>query len=181
MTLKEFNLLYSIAADPADVDRQIQRLDRPATLCGKDVPENLNGITYGTLIQLQQSIAAPTTELTRLTQCAKILIDADITEESSAEEVFGFSRWLVAQLNGIAAAFAKVQSQPTAEEVQAGIRELNFGHFGTIDWFARRMGITDHGEVEQVPWMRILACMDMDNKTAQYERRLRQVYAQRQR
>ena len=181
MTLKEFTLAYSIASNREEVDEQINRLPRPATLQGKEVPTDLNEQAYGTIIALQQGINDKATDIERIATCAKILLDVEITEESEASEVLGFGKWIAEELIRISNLFASIQTAPTPEEIQAGVRELNFGFFGTLDWYARRMGITDHAEVERTPWIRIFKCMEMDNKQAQYERRLRQIYAQKNR
>ena len=70
--------------------------------------------------------------------------------------------------------FEKIRYEPTADEVRAGIKKLDFGTFGTLDWWCRRMGITDHAEGEKTPWVRIYKCLEMDNKIAKYERKLRE-------
>ena len=67
--------------------------------------------------------------------------------------------------------FESLTPQATAKEKQAGIDTLHFGLFGMLDWYALRMGITNHDEVLQVPWMRIYTCMEMDNLRHAYERR----------
>ena len=71
-----------------------------------------------------------------------------------------------------------MQSKPTAKEKQAGVEKLQFGLFGILDWYAKRMGITDHDDVLTVPWLRIYKCMDMDNKVEQYQRRLNDISMQ---
>ena len=55
-----------------------------------------------------------------------------------------------------------------------GIAKRNL-RFGILDWYAKRMGITNHDEVLTVPWLRIYKCMDMDNKVEQYQRRLNEI------
>ena len=45
-----------------------------------------------------------------------------------------------------------------------------------IDWYALRMGITDHEEVMRVPWMRVYQCLSMDNQKQEFEKRLSEVY-----
>ena len=54
---------------------------------------------------------------------------------------------------------------------------MRFGLFGMLDWYAVRMGISDHDQVLKVPWLRIYKCMDMDNKRRAYEKRLQKVQA----
>ena len=71
--------------------------------------------------------------------------------------------------------FASTSVPPTAEEQQAGADSLNFGPFGLLDYYALRMGITDHEAVEYVPWVRVYKCLDMDAMKMRYERRLRKI------
>jgi hypothetical protein len=59
--------------------------------------------------------------------------------------------------------------------MRAGIDRLNFGVFGLIDWYARRMGITDHDEVLKVPVLRVYQCLKMDKEQQEYENRLAKV------
>jgi len=42
------------------------------------------------------------------------------------------------------------------------VDKLSFGLFGLVDYYATRMGITDHEQVESVPWVRVYKCLDMD-------------------
>lgn len=180
-TLEEFNIRYSICANREDVDGLIKSLSCPSKLKGKEVPSNLNELSYGKLIAIQQGISQGATDLEKISNSAYVLLGVTLTSKDKAEDVLGFGRWIAEELTKINQLFASIQTSPTAEEVQAGVKELNFGHFGTMDWYARRMRITDHAEVEKVPWVRIYKCMEMDNKQAQYERRLRQIYTQKYR
>ncbi len=41
-------------------------------------------------------------------------------------------------------------------------------------------GITDHEQVESVPWVRVYKCLDMDAEKIRYERRLREIYQNKQ-
>lgn len=69
--------------------------------------------------------------------------------------------------------FASTSVPATAEEKAAGSDALNFGPFGLVDYYARRMGITDHEEVESVPWVRVYKCLDMDAKRMLFDRKLK--------
>lgn len=181
MTLKEFSIKYSICANRAEVDKQLSRLPRPATLEGKETPTDLNSEAYGTIIALQQGLSNGRTDIERISNCASVLLGVTITDESSVEDCFGFGQWVAKEVERIARLFNSIKTEPTQEEIQAGVKELNFGYFGTLDWYCKRMGLTNHEEAEKTPWVRIYKCMDMDNKTAQYERRLRQIYSKKQR
>ena len=76
----------------------------------------------------------------------------------------------------INALFDSVKGKPTKEEEKAGIDKLKFGVFGLIDWYALRMGITDHEEVTKVPWGRGYKCLEMDNKRHEFDKRLAKIY-----
>ena len=68
---------------------------------------------------------------------------------------------------------------PTKEEIAAGIERLRFGPFGMVDWFAQRMHIADHDQVMALPWLRLYECARIDARRAEYERRLRDIYQQK--
>lgn len=71
--------------------------------------------------------------------------------------------------------FAKAKGTPTEREKKAGIDKLSFGLFGLLDWYALRMGITNHDDVLPVPWMRVYKCLDMDEKKALFNKKLQEV------
>lgn len=179
MQLNEFLLLYPIAENREEVDEQLKNLPRPYVMLGKAVPENLNEITLGELIMLQHTMTNAPNDYERIKGCALIILHKDITEDITAEHFFGFGMWVVRELQRISKLFESLKSIPSEEERQAGIERLNFGFFGTLDWYCRRMGITDHSDAEKVPWVRVYKCMEIDSKTNEYERRLRKIYAQK--
>jgi hypothetical protein len=57
----------------------------------------------------------------------------------------------------------------------AGIEKLNFGMFGLADWYARRMGISDHDEAFNTPWLRIWQCRKNDIEEAEYRDNLQRI------
>lgn len=91
-------------------------------------------------------------------------------------DVFGFVNFCRAELERINKLFEAVAPTHTSEEIAAGIEDLNFGTFGVIDWYARRMGITNQDEVYSVAWVRIYTCMKNDNEQSEYEKRLNKQY-----
>ena len=150
-------------------------LPRPAYVGEKPCPENLNELTIGQLIEMSTS-DGPDTDY----RIAEIVLgyDRQTTDGCRATEVAAFLSWAGREVKKISALFNQVRSRPTAKEKQAGVEKLNFGLFGMLDWFAKRMGITNHDEVLTVPWLRIYKCMDMDNQVNQYERRLNEISMQ---
>ncbi len=180
MTIAEFYTLYPIAENKEDVDKQLLSLPKPDSLAGRPLPTDLNGISIGEVMMLQQALKNGKTDFERFKSCASILLQADIRPKHSAEAFFGFGLWLLNELERIGKLFDRVKIQPTDDEIQAGYNTLQFGFFGTLDWWCRRMGIKDHSEAERVPWIRIYKCMDMDGKRLMYERKLRQIYQNKQ-
>lgn len=177
MTLKEFTVLSQHAVNRHELMMKLERLVKPTYLSGKRVPDSLNDITIGQLIMLQYI----STDADFMLKPASIImgVQDDILLKEQAEKVIGFSYWVAKELERINKLFKNTSIPPTQEEKQAGVEKLNFGSFGIIDWFAQRMGITDHSEVENVPWVRIYKCLDMDAKRFVYERRLREIYNKR--
>jgi hypothetical protein len=114
-------------------------------------------------------------------KCCTILLSLDERNalKSQANAVIGFVSWVSKELERINKLFESTNIPPTAEEKQAGVESLKFGMFGVLDYYALRMGITDHEEVEKVKWIRIYKCLDMDAKKARYEKRLRTIISQK--
>jgi hypothetical protein len=135
----------------------------------------LNGLTIGQLIEIGEA-NGPETDY----RIASIVlgIDKAQADKCRATEVVSFLSWIGRQVKRINRLFEQVQTRPTAKEKQAGVEKLQFGLFGILDWYAKRMGITNHDEVLAVPWLRIYKCMDMDNKVEQYQRRYNEISMQ---
>ena len=154
---------------------KLNRLQRPSSVYGRSVPTNLYSLTIGELFALQ---AIKTEEDAIWTPCKVILnLEENDVMKADAEEVFGFIVWVAKEMEKINKLFERTKIPPTKEEKQAGVEQLNFGAFGILDWYAQRMGITDHEAVEYVPWMRVYKCLEMDAQRTMYEKRLRDVYA----
>ena len=178
MTLQEFLVLDGIVRNTTEVQEQIKNLPKPYSVGGVKTPDSLNDITIGELMELQSA----ENERELILKCCTILLS--LTErnalKSQANDVLGFSVWVSKELERIAKLFQSTTIPPTPEEKQAGVDSLNFGMFGILDYYALRMGITDHEEVEKVKWIRVYKCLDMDAKKARYEKRLRTIYAKKQ-
>lgn len=173
MTTKEFLILSGCTKE--DMQAKISRLQRPSSVYGVRVPEDLNDLTIGDIFTLQ----GIRTEQDAITVPCKVILNLEEREvmKADASEVLGFIVWVSKEMEKINKLFERTRIPPTKEEKQAGVEQLNFGAFGIIDWYAQRMGIIDHEYVEHVKWIRIYKCLDMDAKRTQYERRLRDVYA----
>lgn len=147
---------------------------RPYVLCGKEVPKNLMTLSYGTLDDLRSATAAEDP----IAECVRILLGVDSSDllEADVNDVFGFLAFVKRELEKINKLFADIKRTYSKEEVVAGVRDLDFGSFGVLDWYARRMGITNQNEVRDVAWVRIYQCMRNDNEQAEFERRLHRQY-----
>lgn len=173
MTLKEFFILDGLVRNVEDVQRAISNLPKPYMVAGKRTPDTLNDLTMGELLELQ----SVNNERELILKACAILLSIDERKalKSKANEVLGFAMWVSKELGRISKLFESTNIPPTAEEKQAGVDSLNFGLFGLLDYYALRMGITDHEQVEYVPWIRVYKCLDMDAKKARYEKRLRNI------
>lgn len=152
---------------------KIEKYSRPAFVAGKETPEDLSGLTMGDLIKL--STMGDSND-SFYTICEIVMgLTRKQVDKARAVDVVRLVGWVTAEAEKINKLFKGSEAKPTEDEQKAGIKLLQFGLFGMVDWYARRMGIQDHDQVMSVPWLRIWKCMDMDNKTNQYNRRLQDV------
>lgn len=171
MKVKEFLQMQDI------VQVDIESIPKPDMVMKHRLPDSLNHLNMGELITLQ-SIQ---TLYDLVTIPAKVLFGENEKQVMNADaiQILGLGVWVSKEIKRINKLFAKTNIPPTAEEEQAGAGRMNFGPFGMIDYFARRMGITDHDEVERVPWIRVYKCMDMDAQVSRYQRRLRNILSRK--
>ena len=159
----------------ADQVAALKEIKCPAQIGGRIAPQDLNDITLGQLIELE-AIAA---EKGVFAAIAKVLLGKDEAwaMKAPAMEMLGLRNMVVAEQDRIAALFASLTRDHTAAEIMAGVESLNFGMFGLADWYARRMGITDHDEVFDTSWLRIWQCRKNDIEEADYQKRLQNIRA----
>ena len=177
MNVKEFLILGSVATNTAEVVEQMKKMPPPMYVGGHKVPESLNDLTIGELLSLQ-GIGDVKDCLFAVCRVLFGMNEKDVLA-TSAEDVISLSAWVAKEVERISKLFVSTSVPPTDEERQAGVEDLNFGMFGILDYFALRMGITNHEEVERVPWVRVYKCMEMDAEKTKYERRLRKVIQER--
>ena len=148
---------------------------RPAYIGEVKCPEDLNVLNIGQLIEIGEANGTDADY-----RIVSIVLDMDKaqTDNCRATEVVAFLSWVGRQVKRINRLFEQVQTKPTAKEKQAGVDSLQFGLFGILDWYAKRMGITNHDDVLCVPWLRIYKCMDMDNKVERFQRRYNDISMQ---
>lgn len=175
MSYREFVFLFQYVGEEyqQELMRRLSAVKCPKSVCGFTVPANLNGITFG-----QLAVIAEQESNDKVLQIASVLVKVDESKlaEQDVEEVYGFANWAMREINRINTLFAAIRQSHSQEEISAGINNLKFGMFGIADWYARRMGITDHEEVYHTCWVRIYKAMDMDAQHTEYQKRLQQEY-----
>lgn len=172
----EFLVLLQCCSEEhtTELMEKLSHAEKPAFICGKEVPDNLNMITYGTLDDLGR--ISPNDDAA--SRVLNILFDIDPVDvyQVNVFDVFGVLYFVKNEVNRINNLFSSIKVSHTSEEISAGIDNLNFGTFGVVDWYARRMGITNQDEVYSVSWVRIYTCMKNDNEKSEYESRLHKQY-----
>lgn len=173
MNYHDFKIVSAYHYDKEALIAEMLQCNRPNYLCGQEVPQDLNHITMGQLMQLQNIDKAQAYDHAPVIVMG---VKVEKLEKEPCEDVIGFSNFVARELGRIAGLFASCKTDLTAEQEQAGYGNLNFGIFGLLDWYCKRMGITDHSEVERVPWIRIYKCMDMDAQMRRCEQRLNEIH-----
>lgn len=155
----------------------LNRQPRPDRLFGRRVPESLDGLTFGELLSLQEIDGLNNGD--SIVTLARVILKTRRPKRwllrSRCDRVFGFVAFVTRELERIGKLFKAIEHIPSEDEVAAGINDLDFGPFGLVDWYARRMGITNHDDVLSVAWLRVYQCMKMDAERDDYERRFRDV------
>lgn len=149
---------------------EILSVECPATFCGKEAPQSLDTITLEGLCRLQDAKG-----LAGIFDAIGVVfynLTPEQTRKLPAVPMFGLGNMVVKELERIAGLFALLHREPTAQELMAGAEKLNFGIFGLADWYARRMGITNHDEVFRTSWTRIYQCKLNDLQLDEYHERL---------
>lgn len=149
---------------------------RPAELCGRKVPENLNDMTFEQYIELSAKMK---TDENCLYMPAELLLGIPRKEMDAAPvaQAFGYARFVLEELKRIGEMFKAIQVDHSPEEKQAGVESLNFGVFGSLDYYALRMGMHTHDEAGKTKWPFVYLAMKKDAETANYQRRLSKIYA----
>lgn len=154
---------------------ELAKVRPPKKIYGRRVPADLSGLTFEQLVQLWDI------EDTRtfFTRAGEVILGLPewLVLESPTMPFLGFMNMVGREVAKIRKAFESCGdiNPPTAQEMKAGCSELDFGVFGIADWYAQRMGITDHDEVFRTKWTRIYQCMHNDAKVAAYRRRLDEI------
>lgn len=174
----EFLRLFQFCNDPhkKELLDQLSKAEKPEVFGGIAVPENLNEVSYGLLDDLATISREEGEDPMSKAICLILGIDPCKVYEANVFDVFGISKWIGEEVKKINRLFDKIAPNYSPEEIAAGVKILNFGSFGVLDWYAHRQGIADQNEVRDVAWVRIYTCMKNDNLKAEYEKRLNKQY-----
>lgn len=154
----------------------IEKIDapKPVRVAGMKTPQNLDHLTMGQFTLLGH-IGSGDTLVDPV--CIVMGLDRERVLRLPFLQVVGLAHWVAEQMKEVAKMFDSIPSEITVEQRRAGVERLNFGSFGLVDSYARRMGIADHDYVlDCVPWLRVWQCMKNDALVVEYEKRLRKVY-----
>lgn len=174
-TFKEWRIIAEHAKNIDELD--LKSMNRPLMVSGKETPKDLSAMTMGQMVTLSQMKAdwglfyALCKEFLGMTE--------EETDAADAVQVVMFCGWCVGRLDDMNKMLQGLDAKHSSEQLRAGIEKLNFGIFGLIDWYAKRMGITDHEAVMDVPVLRVYQCLKMDNEQQQYEKRLAKIMRER--
>ena len=171
----KFSEWLTVVSVARELPFELEKLSRPFKVGKKETPDDLNDLTIGQLMTLSETRDGG--ELFFVVCEVVMGMSAEETANSDAVEVVTFVGWVISQVQKINRLFEKTKTTPSDKEVKAGINKLNFGMFGLLDWYAQRMGIADHHEVESVEWLRVYKCLEMDTRRAEYNKRLQEIIA----
>lgn len=147
---------------------------KPDRIDGLRTPQNLDHLTMGQFTALGH-IGSGDTLVDPV--CIVMGMERESVLGLPFLKVVGMAQWVASQMREVAKMFDSIPCETTVEQRRAGVEKLNFGAFGLVDSYARRMGIVDHDYVlDCVPWLRVWQCMKNDAMVAEYEKRLRKVY-----
>lgn len=176
LTFRAYLTIFGASSEHGRTEQYaaMKDLPRPLAVCGRDVPQDLNLISYGQLDDLHDTPEG----VEAIVNCCSVILGASEEEVlmERADRVLWFASFCNREVDRINKLFTAIRTDYEPEEKMAGIEKLTFGSFGILDWYARRMGICDQDEVRSVPWVRIYQCMRNDNEQGKYERRLREIY-----
>ena len=164
----------------SDTIKSLVLIPPPKKFYKRDIPDSLQMVTFGMLTQLQN---APKDNDYLRTCCALVStltgVDERIVASRRAYDVLGIVNMIQSEMERIGKLFQSLQTDHTSDEQAAGIERLEFGTFGIVDWYAKRMGIIDHEEVFNTPWARIFQCMKIDHEQGEFEKRYRKILENR--
>ena len=164
--------------DMTSTIEEISKRDIPKIIGGYEVPENLDGITFGQRIDLLELNSDIDFLFLPLHLLAKFNNDDIVNLKAS--DVIRYSQFVISELKR----FEKRDNETLKykfdkEEIEAGIKEMNHGIFGTIDMIAKRMNIA-HDEVLELSQSKVYMMLKIDIDNANYQKKLRDAFNKKQ-
>lgn len=155
----------------------LNKAEKPTWLFGDETAENFNLITFGQYSDLCDALDNDN-HIDVIKNIIKVMYDVtdDDIDNESAYDIWGYVNFAIEETQRINKLFGSIKMEYTEQEKKAGISQLQFGTFGILDWYSKRMGIVDQNLVNNEKWVRIFQCMKNDNDEAMYNRRLQKVY-----
>lgn len=180
--LYDFIVLFPVMTEESKVKclEKLNSAEKPKYFLGKDVPEDLNMITFGEYSDLCDAIGMKD-HIDALKEIVRVLNPESTEDDLNYEyayDAWGYANWVIKEIGRINEVFSSIKVEYTDQEKKAGIDQIQFGTFGILDWYARRMGIADQNLVNSEKWVRIYQCMKNDAEETAYNRRLQKVYEQ---
>ena len=152
----------------------IEAAEKPWKLCGRFMPDSLDMMRMGTLVEVMSGKDDVMKAMTSIYNVTR----GELSEER-ADVVIGAMKWTESQMSRIADLFSRLERELTADEIMAGAEQMKGDIFNTIDWYALRMGISNHDEVLRVPWVTIWRCAKDDRDRDEYKLRLHNIQNQK--
>ena len=173
MTFGQYCLLHSIGAI-SNHEEVIAKAKKPVRLCGRYMPDNLDGMTMGTLAEVLNS----KDEIKMLVSIYNLTTSK--IQDERADIVIGAIKWTSEQLESITALFKQLERDFTADEIMAGAEQIKGDIFSTINWFVGKSnGRYSHDEALRVPWIIIWRCAKDEQEEREYKQRLTNIINQK--
>lgn len=168
------NVMDFLKWEPILAEEQRKRLlsvPRPVSVRGVLVPEDINGLSLEDLFKLWN--IKTVSDLFFVGASVVLGLSERDVRKADFLALMGFANWLSSELQRVSELWSDMPSSKTPEEVQAGAPK--FGTFGIVDYYARRMGMTNHDQALQTQWVRVYQCMRNDAEEAEYRKRLARI------
>lgn len=157
--------------------KRLNEAEKPDWLFERETLGDFNLITFGQYSDLCDALGNEN-HLEMMRDIIKVMYE--VTDEAidaeSAYDVWGYVNFAISEVQRINKLFGSIKMEYTEQEKKAGIERMQFGTFGILDWYSKRMGIVDQNLVNNEKWVRLYQCMKNDNEEALYNRRLQKVY-----
>ena len=156
--------------------RRIVQAEPPKRVLGRKAPSTLDDISYADLVEYQNFGTLASSDYRRfceLSAAQALGCSAGDLGYLPAMDVAGVAHMVATELARISDLFKSCEVKPTGQESRANPPVGDW--FSMVDWYAKRMGISDHNAAGAVKWQYFYRCAKIDAENNRYERRLMQV------